>query len=87
MKIENLYEILDKEAQTIAENSKSCIYLTEPAVLTLVKLKNGSYYCLETKKICQVYTLKKGYADDVLFEIFDNKEKQNEKEKNIHNQI
>lgn len=74
MKIENLYEILDKEAKAVVENSKSHIYLTEPAVLTLVKLKDGSYYCLETKKICQVYTLKKGYADDVLLEIFDKKE-------------
>lgn len=68
--LNKLYEKVDEEAKAIIENSKSHIYLTVPNVLTLVKLKNGSYYCLETKKLGSFYTARKDYADMILLECF-----------------
>ena len=74
MNIENLYEILDKEAQEKVEINKHYISLPgHETVLTLVKLTEGTYYCVETKKICHMYTLKKEYADETLLEIYNNK--------------
>lgn len=69
--IETLYEMLRKEAKAVVENSKSAIYLTDPTVLTLVKLKDRSYYCLETDTIGQFWQYKKAYADDALLESFE----------------
>lgn len=74
MKIENLYEILDKEARQKVEINKHYISIPgHETVLTLVKLIEGTYYCIETKQICHMYNLKKEYADEALLEIYNSK--------------
>lgn len=79
MKIENLYEILDKEARQKVKINKQYISFTEhETVLTLVRLTDTIYYCIETKNICQMYKLKKEYADETLLEIYNNKNKESE---------
>lgn len=78
MNIENLYEILDKEARQKVEINKQYISIPgHETVLTLVKLTENTYYCIETKKLCHLYALKKEYADEALIEIYNNKKENN----------
>ena len=77
--INDLYKKLDEEAHNKAEIAKQYYFLKDPSVLTLVKLKDGSYYCLETKEIGVYYKYKKGYADMSVLESFEiGKENSNE---------
>ena len=77
MKIETLYEILDKEARQKVEINKHYISLPgHETVLTLVKLTEAIYYCIETQKICQLYTLNKEDADEALLELLKKKGEQ-----------